>query len=433
MENQRTALVETILTTVVAILVLVIVWSLLSGNIPSYIPVVAIVCLAAVGFALLRYTVNPDHLRARQSDRTLYLASKTLDAMHDGLSTESAGRACSLLLPHTAAVAVAITDRTNILGFAGIESGDHPIGGAIQTKGTLQVIGDGVMRVLLSPQEIGFPDDEYVLRAAIIVPLRVTSKIVGTLKFYYHSPRRIDETQQAMAEGLGQLLSTQLSAVETDAQTELATRMELKALQAQINPHFLFNTINTIASLIRTDPERARVLLREFAVFYRRTLENSEDLIAISAELDQTVRYFQFELARFGSERVEMSTEIEHGLEDLPVPSFIIQPLVENAVNHAMRDEGQLHISVTIRRRGKDVVVAVADDGVGIKPEELPHTLEAGYGTGMGVALKNVDDRLKGYFGPTSGITMESVYGEGTTVFLNLNDIQKARMEKAYA
>lgn len=424
MDNQRTALVETMLTTVVAILVLVIVWSLLSGNIPVFIPIVAIVGLAAVGFALLRYTVNPDHLRARQSDRTLYLASKTLDAMHDGLNEDSAAKVCKLLLPHTAAVAVAITDREHILGFAGIESERHATGAAIQTKATLQTIQDGIMRVLLTPTEIGFSADEQALRAAIIVPLRVSSKNVGTLKFYYHSPRRIDETQQAMAEGLGELLSTQVSAVEVDKQTALATRMELKALQAQINPHFLFNTINTIASLIRTDPEQARELLREFAVFYRRTLENSEDLIAISSELEQTERYFHLEVARFGADRVSMTTSIKDNLETLPVPSFIIQPLVENAVNHGMRDEGMLHISVTIRKQDKGAVIIVKDDGVGIRPEELPNTLKAGYGSGMGVALKNVDDRLKGYFGPSSGITIESVFGEGTTVNLNLDEIQ---------
>ena len=92
---------------------------------------------------------------------------------------------------------------------------------------------------------------------------------VGTLKFYYTTPRLLTETQVALAEGLGTLLSTQLELAELDRQTELATRMELRALQAQINPHFLFNTLNTIAHFIRTDPTEARRLLREFASFYR--------------------------------------------------------------------------------------------------------------------------------------------------------------------
>lgn len=420
MERQRPALVETILTVIIAVLVLIVVWSLISDDAPRFVPIVAIGALAIIGFGLLRYAVNPDHLRARQSDRTLYLASRTLSAMREGLNEQSAGEVCDLLLPYTAAIAVCITDTEKILGFAGIEPEAFPIGSAIETDVTYNTIDDGIVRILLSPEELGFSEDEQALRAAVIVPLQVGNKNIGTLKFYYHSPRKIGETQQALAEGLGQLLSTQLSSAELDAQTELATRMELKALQAQINPHFLFNTINTIASLIRTDPEKARELLREFAVFYRRTLENSDDLIAIEKELEQTERYFKFELARFGPERVELKTHIEKGLEGLPVPSFVIQPLVENAVNHAMRDEGQLHIAVTIKRADYGVEVSVADDGVGIEASELPHVTEAGYGTGMGIALKNVDDRLKGYFGPASGIRIDSVYGKGTTAYLEL-------------
>ncbi|NTU88921.1 MAG: histidine kinase [Actinobacteria bacterium] len=411
------------LTAIVAILTLIIVWSLVSGGIPAFIPVVAIAALAVVGFALLRYTVNPDHLRARQSDRTLYLASKTLGYMREGLNEESADAVCRLLLSYSSAIAVSITDTQKVLGFAGIGVESQRPKNPILAKATLATLEDGAIRILTNTADIGLPPEEsYIVQGAIIVPLRVRNDNVGTLKFYYHSARKIDETQQAMAEGLGELLSTQLSSAELDAQTELATRMELKALQAQINPHFLFNTINTIASLIRTDPDRARELLREFAVFYRRTLENSEDLIAIGEELSQTTRYFKFELARFGSDRVQLTTYLEKGLEGLMVPAFIIQPLVENAVNHAIRPEGQLHIEVSVVRSGSDVVVSVVDDGIGIKKEEIPFTLLPGYGTGMGIALKNVDDRLKGYFGTASGIKIESEYGVGTSVKLVLQD-----------
>ena len=135
-------------------------------------------------------------------------------------------------------------------------------------------IETGEHRVLATKNEIGCPRGDCLLTAAIVVPLEMRGCSAGTLKFYYTTPRLLNETQVAMVEGLAQMLSTQLELSELERQTELATRMELKALQAQINPHFLFNTINTIASLIRTDPTRARELLREFAAFYRRTLES---------------------------------------------------------------------------------------------------------------------------------------------------------------
>ena len=101
-------------------------------------------------------------------------------------------------------------------------------------------------------------------------------RTVGTLKFYYKTPRAVDRTQYALASGFAEvLLSTQLAIHELEVQKELTARAEVRALQAQINPHFLFNTLNTIASFTRTDPLRARELLREFSSFYRATLDNS--------------------------------------------------------------------------------------------------------------------------------------------------------------
>jgi two-component system sensor histidine kinase LytS len=196
--------------------------------------------------------------------------------------------------------------------------------------------------------------------------------------------------------------------------------MELKALQSQINPHFLFNTINTIASLIRTDPPRARELLREFATFYRRTLENSDELIPLSQELDYVRRYLVFERARFGEERIRFSEDIPSSLDSLLVPAFVLQPIVENAVQHGIRPSGPLHIKLTAHGDDGAVCIEVADDGRGIPAADLPRVLDIGFGRGLGIALKNVDDRLKGHFGPDSGLDVQSTEGQGTTVTFTL-------------
>ena len=199
--------------------------------------------------------------------------------------------------------------------------------------------------------------------------------------------------------------------------------MELKALQAQINPHFLFNTINTIASYTRTDPTKARTMLREFAVYYRRLLENSEDLIPLASEIEQTERYLMFQRARFGEDSVQMQISDLGELGELRVPAFILQPLVENAVGHGRRPDGStLHIAVTVTPVGDDAVISVTDDGVGIPPERLATVVDGGSKTGMGIALKNVNARLKGYFGSLSGLSIQSVEGEGTTVVLLLSE-----------
>ena len=290
---------------------------------------------------------------------------------------------------------MAITDKDQILGYSGFEEDSNPAGTDIRTHATHATIADGKMRVLFTAEDIGFPSGASTIRAAIIVPLVVGPRVEGTLKFYYRRANHISETQKSIAEGFGQLLSTQMAAAALEEQTKLATSMELKALQSQINPHFLFNTINTIASLIRTNPEKARMLLREFAVFYRRTLEDSADLILFAREIEQTLRYFAFEIARFGEDRVAMEVDIEPEVEDMLIPPFLIQPLVENAVRHAMPSEGKLTISIIGRVEGEDVIVSVADDGVGMSEHARQNILHPESSTGMGIAVKNVHDRMR--------------------------------------
>jgi two-component system sensor histidine kinase LytS len=381
----------------------------------------ALLAVLAATAIYSRLPSRPDHLRAVQSQQILEIANESLAYMRRGLSPATAQEVCRLALRQTEAAAVAITDRDTVLGFAGLGEDHHTAGGPIITRATTEAIETGEHRVLASKEEIGCPKRDCVLQAAIVVPLEMRGVPVGTLKFYYTTPRLLNETQIAMVEGLAKLLSTQLELSELERQTELACRMELKALQSQINPHFLFNTINTIASLIRTDPPRARELLREFAIFYRRTLENSDELIPLSQELDYLRRYLAFERARFGEDRIRFSEDVPADLQTLLLPAFVIQPLVENAVQHGIRPTGPLHITlVATHEDGDRVCLAVADDGRGIHASDLPHVLDAGFGRGLGIALKNVDDRLKGHFGPDSGISVASVEGQGTTVTLTL-------------
>jgi two-component system sensor histidine kinase LytS len=382
----------------------------------------AAVVLAAisVGALWIRMASRPDHLRAVQSQRVLDIANESLTFMRQGLTPYTSQEVCKLILQRTDAAAVAITDRDTVLGFAGTGEDHHTAGGPIITRATSEVLETGDYRVLESREEIGCPKRDCPLRAAIVVPLESRGVPVGTLKFYYETPRLLNETQVTMVGGLAKLLSTQLELSELERQTELAYRMELKALQSQINPHFLFNTINTIASLIRTDPPRARELLREFATFYRRTLENSEELIPFSQELDYVRRYLVFERARFGEERIRFGEDVPADLESLMVPAFLLQPIVENAVQHGIRLSGPLHIKLIARSHGDAVFLEVTDDGRGIPAADLPRVLDVGFGRGLGIALKNVDDRLKGHFGPDSGISVASTEGQGTTVTLTL-------------
>ena len=413
---------EMLMSVLVALAGLVIIWNLVTPEANVLVLFIAGVVFTLAITVLIRLLMDPDSVRARQSNAVLQLASQTLEAMGEGLDAKSSQRICSLLLHSTAAIAVAITDDHSILGYAGYEESHNPTGAIIRTQATYATLADGKTRVLFTPEEIGFPNGAHGINAAIIVPLAVGKDVKGTLKFYYRSANHISETQKSIAVGFGQLLSTQMAASALEEQTALATKMELKMLQSQINPHFLFNTINTIASLTRTDPVQARTLLREFAKFYRSTLEDSRDLIEFQREVEQTQRYFMFELARFGEDRLELICDIQPEVNEMMVPPFLLQPLVENAVRHAMPSEGKLAIRVTGMRTGDDVIVSVIDDGNGMTQEACQNILHPSSTQGMGIAVGNVHDRICGYFGPGTRLEVESELGKGTTVRLVLVD-----------
>jgi two-component system, LytTR family, sensor histidine kinase LytS len=421
MTPRRTILFDSLLLFAVTVLAVVAAWVLISTSPPRWVLLTALggLTLIAMGSVIARWVSRPDHLKAMHSDQVLQIANESLAYLRKGLDTETAGAVCRLALDRTEAAAVAITDTEAILGFAGLGEDHHSVEGPILTRATREAIELNEHRILESKADIGCPERTCLLRAAIVVPLEIRGQAVGTLKFYYTTPRLLNETQVTMAEGLARLLSTQLELSELDRQTELACQMELKALQAQIHPHFLFNTINTIAMLIRTDPEHARGLLREFAWFYRRTLEASDELIPLGKEIEYVRTYLHFEVARFGN-RIEVAEEVDPSTLDVLVPAFAVQPVVENAVQHGMKPEGVLHIDVRARRLSRRIEIEIADDGVGIPPEDLPRVLEPGFGRGLGIALKNVDDRLKGHYGPGSGLSVSSEPGEGTCVRITI-------------
>ncbi|MBW6467567.1 MAG: histidine kinase [Coriobacteriia bacterium] len=421
MTPRRTILFDSLLMFAVTVLAVVAAWVLISASPPRWVLLTSLggLTLIAMGSVLARWISRPDHLKAMHSDRVLQIANESLSYLRTGLNPQTAGAVCRLALEKTEAAAVAITDTDAILGFAGLGEDHHAVEGPILTRATREAIEMNEHRILDSKADIGCPERTCLLRAAIVVPLEIRGQAVGTLKFYYTTPRLLNETQITMAEGLARLLSTQLELSELDRQTELACRMELKALQAQIHPHFLFNTINTIAMLIRTDPDHARTLLREFAWFYRRTLEASDELIPLATEMEYVRTYLHFEVARFG-DRIEVTEEVDPSTLEVLVPAFAVQPVVENAVQHGMRAEGVLHIDIRAHDRGGRIEVEIGDDGVGIRPEDLPRVLEPGFGKGLGIALKNVDDRLQGFYGPGSGLSVSSEPGDGTCVRITI-------------
>lgn len=413
---------------------------LASGSAPVF-TIVAYVLLVLFLALFIFLCLNPDAVRSQHTEETLSVVSGMLEDIKGGLTRESADEICKRILPETRANSVAITDQFAVLAIEGEHAKRFPPGSPIHMTVTHYVLEHGIVQSFNNVEDMDYNSGDSVkVPAVIIAPIKVGERTIGTLKFYFSDTRDVDRTQYAMAEGFAEVLSTQLNIHELELQKELTARAELRALQAQINPHFLFNTLNTIASFTRTDPARARTLLREFSSFYRVTLENSGSLIPMEREIAQTKRYLVFEKARFGEDRIADSFTIEPGLETTPVPAFVVQPLVENAVRHAMRDEGPLHIDVSVYREGENwVTVCVKDDGLGME-EEVAHRLfrndteqpdfNAPQGGGAGVAMRNIYERITRFFGPESFAHVESTPNVGTSVFLHLELLGSNALEE---
>ncbi len=201
-----------------------------------------------------------------------------------------------------------------------------------------------------------------------------------------------------------------------EEQKRLLLEARLDALQRQINPHFLFNTLNSIASLVRSRPEQARELIVRLANILRRRLRDHDAFVPFSEELATTEDYLSIEVVRFGGDKLRVVKEIDPRTLGVPVPSMLLQPLVENSIKHGLepRIAGG---AVTLRSRmeGETLIIEVEDDGVGIAPGR-PHT--SGVLRGTGIGMKNVRERLQVLYGDAAAFDVSSRPGRGTKVTL---------------
>jgi two-component system LytT family sensor kinase len=202
-----------------------------------------------------------------------------------------------------------------------------------------------------------------------------------------------------------------------EEQKRLLLEARLDALQRQINPHFLFNTLNSIASLVRRNPEMAREMTVKLANILRALLKDHDSYVPLSDELKFTDDYLDIEVVRFGKEKLRVEKQIDPRTLALMVPSILLQPLIENSIKHGLepRIDGG---TVTLRSRldGDRILIEVADDGVGMG--NRPGSLLGGGGAGIG--MKNVRERLEVLYGGQARFTVSSTPGRGTLVSIEL-------------
>jgi two-component system, LytTR family, sensor kinase len=208
-------------------------------------------------------------------------------------------------------------------------------------------------------------------------------------------------------------ITSQIELAELDENRVRLARAELRALRAQISPHFIYNALTAIAAFTRTDPERARELLLEFADFTRYSLSSHGEFTTVSDELRSIERYLTLEQARFG-DRLRVDLRVAPEVLPVAIPFLIIQPLVENAVRHGIERQAKVGlVAIVAVEESNECVITVEDNGVGADPEFMRAFLN-GEHEGDHVGLYNVDERLRAVYGPSYGLTIETALGAGT-------------------
>ena len=367
----------------------------------------------------MRFKQAQDRDLARQ---ILSIANQTVAHLRSGLTVDSARATATIIMHEAQVAAVAVTSGQTILAHAGAGEDHHQSGGIVLTQATQRVIESGEPVFIRGKDEIACSERGCPLSEAIIVPLRKGQTILGCLKLYGTHRLPLDETLFELAKGLADLFSTQLELEDIGIKNQLLAHAEIRRLQAQINPHFLFNSLNTIASFCRTAPVQARELLLDLSRYMRRNLDSSRGLIRLSEEIDQTRAYLAIEQARFG-DRIKADIDLGPGAQDCLVPPLLIQPLVENAVRHGIlaKEEGGL-VRLTAWRENGHLLVEVHDDGAGMQGDQVRAISSAGTLESLseGIGARNSNQRLVQLFGPTYGLNVVSTVGEGTSISLRI-------------
>ncbi len=348
----------------------------------------------------------------RATMRTLAFATQAVSTLRQGLTAKTAAKVLRSMVSQSAGLAVALYDSRQLLAFqaaAGSRADLHAKhlprdAGEILTS----LLTGRTQLVKLHPGDSagGCP-----LRVAVVAPIVLEDRPVACLvTFHAGEP---GPAQLRITSDLAELLATQLRLQRADQQQAALVRSELRALRAQISPHFIYNTLATIASFVRTDPERARDLLTEFADFSRRAFSGpTAEFTTLADELVYVNQYLTLEQARFGA-RLTVRYHIEPEVLSTVVPALLVQPLVENAVKHGIeRRPGNGTIVIEADDQDDECLITVRDDGDGFQAP-----LDLGEHPG---ALANINRRLNQIFGPAHGLEIQSEPGSGTSVSVRI-------------
>ena len=356
-----------------------------------YVPMVFMNSIGASVLILIVEDIiqKSEIVAGNQAKLALEIANKTLPNLSE---------VCKIIANSLGAKATVITNKKDIV--AGFSFDKAQITKSpIRSNNTRKVLKTGEVMLVIKEDDEIIEDFSYIsphIKSCIILPLREKDDISGTLKIFFDTAEKITEKNRYLMIGLSHLISTQMEISKVENLISLLKYSELKALQSQINPHFLFNVLNTMASLIRTNPEKAREVTIDLSKYLRYNLDNNLKSVELIKELNQIDNYIKIEKTRFG-DKLNIIYNVDESLYNFQIPSLIIQPLVENSIKHGIlkkRENGC--VKIIVNKIDRDIEVIIEDDGIGIEQtviDNLDKQIQENIG------LKNVHQRLKLLYG----------------------------------
>ncbi len=367
----------------------------------------------ALFLLIIKNVINEEEKAvALQAQKILRIADQTLVHLRDGITAASTRAVCQIIHNDIQTSAVAMTNLTDILAHVGVGE-DQRREGPVEKAFIKNAIKKGEIIVEQ------YKEKGNQFGAAVIAPLKIREDTVGTLIFYFRSEKEANHVVMELISGLSMIISNQLEMAEADKAYQLAKEAEIISLQAQISPHFLFNTLNTVISLIRNDPSKARKLLVSLSHFLRQNLSvTTTSMTTLEQELKHTKAYLSIEHARF-VDKLKVFYDIDEDILLHSIPPITLQPLVENSIKHGFKNkERDCLLKILIKQDNCNIYIAVEDNGSGMSEERREQIGMAPIESenGNGLALYNVNRRLIMTFGKSAALKINSSDGKGTSV-----------------
>jgi len=374
--------------------------------------IVANSCGSAIFVSIIRDQKSMfDKLGVIFSNKALRIADEALSILADGFNEVTAGKLTKVIYKETGVGAVSITDRERVLAFEGLGNDHHTVGIQITSPQTLDAIKENRVFYVdgIKKQWKCQITDDCPLGSVLSVPLRFEGEVIGTINLFEPKDKLFLTINKTLGEGITNLISNQLLSARYTEQKSLLVKAELKLIQAQINPHFLFNALNTIIAILRKDADRARELLLHLSNFFRKNLKREGDLATLEDELNHVNSYLVIEKARF-EDRLNLEMDIDPDLLQVQMPVFTLQPLIENAIKHGistMIESGTIKLSA---KRVDGTIQIVIEDNAG----------NCGEWDSKGLGMNIVEKRIKNLCGDQYGLEVECVLQERTLITVTL-------------